>query len=232
VAAARQRQQQVQEQGQTATQGVNIEGDDVAGSTAKALSVGVVMPQLANSGDIAASGCPDTSTTKGAWGVAWGLASKSDAIANNDHCTIRLLEAQAKADCQHGEAQALRIRLASKLLGGFEHAGAARDMTTDECIKTRLDAAVTTRSYDQRQYTTITYESPPVVEDKPAEPVVPATPPAKPRKPAPVKSISTKPPAKPAAPGTTLNCGDDGVPQCVAKPRKPLALSGGQEGRS
>lgn len=181
---------------QTSTD-VDLGDTNVEGSTSRSYGLAVSLPQLANAGDIAASGCPDASTSKGARGVLMGVYSSASADQDTDKCTLRMLEVRAAADCQFAEAQAIRVALASKLLGKMIDLGASTNLTPQECIDLRLKASgkVTNTHVVTNNFNRFELNQPPA----PVEPPKVAKPPK---------------PSKPRAP----ICGAGQAPVCTAKP--------------
>jgi hypothetical protein len=184
--------------------------------------------------------CASATITQSARGLGMGILSKADSKTDSSDCTLIQMRNAAVAACKFETAKKIEDGLVKKHLPDFEPSSTTYlkdnndpgyvDYSPTQC------ALLTSPPPPPKEPVTLNwiYVPPPVArtEDKPAEPIAPAAAPPKPRKPAgPVKNISNKPP-KPAGPGTTLNCGDDGVPQCVAKPRKPIALGGAQDARS
>ena len=172
--------------------------------------------------------CASATITQSARGMGMGILSRADSKTDSSDCTLIQMRNAAVAACKFETAKKIEDGLVRKHLPDFQPSATTylRDSNDPGYVDYSPTQCALLTSPPPKPAEPVTlnwiYVPPPVArtEDKPAEPIAP---PAKPRKPNPAKAISTKPPAKPGA-GTTLNCGEDGVPQCVAKPRKPIAM--------
>lgn len=177
--------------------------------------------------------------TQSARNLGMGILSRADAKTDPRICHIVERRNNAWRECRYATAKQIDDLLMAEMLPGFTPPAETYlkdnndpgfvDFSPQHC------ALLTNPPPKPAEPVTLNwiYVPPPVARtEEPAPPPAAAVPPAKPRKPAPVKSISTKPPTKPAGGSTTLNCGENGTPMCVAKPKKPIALGGGSEVRS
>jgi hypothetical protein len=183
--------------------------------------------------------CASATITQSARGLGMGLLSWADSKTDSSDCTLINLRNAMVAACKFESAKQVEDLLVRKHLPDFKPSEVTylKDKNDPGFVDYSPTQCALLTSPPPKPVEPVTlnwiYVPPPVarVEGKPADPAKPV-PPTKPKKSVPVgKNISTKPSA-PKGGGTNLNCGDEGVPQCVAKPRKPLALGGAGEARS
>ena len=217
-----------------ATSGSNLTDSSSFWSQSRAL--GLTFAPGAFTPPMAPVACASATITQSARGLGMGLLSRADSKTDSSDCTLINLRNAMVAACKFESAKQVEDLLVKKHLPDFKPSEVTylRDKNDPGMVdySPTQCALLTNPPPAPKEPVTLNwiYVPPPVarVEDKPTEPIVP---PDKPKKPNPAKAISTKPPA-PKGGGTTLNCGDVGVPLCVAKPKKPLALGGAGEGRS
>lgn len=238
--------------GTASATGAAAAGDSTSGATlqdsssfwSQSRALGLTFAPGAFTPPMAPVQCASATITQSARGLGVGLLSRADSKTDSSDCVLINLRNAMVAACKFESAKQVEDLLVQKHLPKFEPSKITYlkdnndpgfvDYSPTQC------ALLTSPLPKPAEPTALNwiYIPPPVarVEDKPAEPVAAPTPPTPPAPPAPkrkptspAKSIGTKPSTNP---GTTLNCGDDGVPQCVAKSRKPLALGGSAGERS
>lgn len=171
--------------------------------------------------------------TQSARGLGMGILSRADAKTDPRICHIVERRNNAWRECRYATAKQIDDLLMVEMLPGFKPPAETYlkdnndpgfvDFSPQHC------ALLTTPPPKPPEPVglNLIYVPPPVARvEVPVEPVA-AKPPAKPKKPPVVRK-----PVTPAGGGTTLNCGTDGTPMCVAKPKKPIALGGASEVRS